>query len=206
MRADGTVYLNQGPAPGESTVYDGNLVRTEAGRATVSFRRGDLLTLDRESRAAFQSSTEGFLVSLEKGHLAFHLSTPQTVRVEADGLTLRRSGTFPSLAEVALQKDGSVMISVHRGTVSVANLRVEPILVDAGHYLSVSPRLGRAQNEPVGTSAHGKMSLGEKLRTFKLGPLSHNASVGVVVGIVAGAAAVAIAVPLATEPSSPSAP
>jgi hypothetical protein len=53
------------------------------------------------------------------------------------------------------------------------------------------------------------MTLGDKLRTFRIGGLSHGASLAVVVGVIGGAAAAAIAVPLVVgdeEEVSPSAP
>jgi hypothetical protein len=36
-----------------------------------------------------------------------------------------------------------------------------------------------AQGQAAGTAAHGKMSIGEKLRSFQIGHLSHAASVAV---------------------------
>jgi hypothetical protein len=53
------------------------------------------------------------------------------------------------------------------------------------------------------------MTLGEKLRTFRIGGLSHGASVALMVGILGGTTAAAIAIPLTVgdeEPISPSQP
>jgi len=63
--------------------------------------------------------------------------------------------------------------------------------------ITVNPRLAQAQqSKPIGTGAHGKMTLGEKLRTFKIGNLSHGASVAILGGALAGATAAAVIVPL----------
>lgn len=214
LRCDGVVYLDQNLARTEAIVYSGDRVMTDEGRATVSFPRGDLLVLDRQSRAALQNSPEGFLVNLERGQLSLAVSTPQSIRVETEGLTISRLGSFPSLAEVALRADGSVLVAVHRGTIAVSELRREPVVVEAGRMLTVSPRLaqsqsqGEGQTQSVGTTAHGKMSLGEKLRTFQLGRLNHTASAALLFGSLGALAAVAVAVPLANKPAtvSPSVP
>lgn len=204
LRSAGAVQLDRLPARGECTLYSGDRVSTEASPATVSFRRGDLLVLDRQSRAMFQLTEGGLVVDLERGALSFSASPADDARVESDGLTFTRTGSFPSLAEVALHDDGSVVLAVRGGTVAVRNLRPEPVVVQAGQYLRVSPPGAQV----VGTGAHGKPTFGDKVRTFQIGGLSHAASVaflGATLGVVA---ATAIAVPLATEPAkaSPSAP
>jgi len=204
LRSAGTVQLDRLPARGDCTLYSGDRVSTEASPATVSFRRGDLLVLDRQSRAMFQLTEGRLVVGLERGTLSFSASSADDARVESDGLTFIRTGSFPSLAEVALRDDGSVVLAVRRGTVAVRNLRPEPVVVQAGQYLRVSPPGAQV----VGTGAHGKPTFADKVRTFQIGGLSHAASVaflGATLGVVT---ATAIAVPLATEPgkASPAAP
>jgi len=204
LRSASTVQLDRLPARGECTLYSGDRVSTEASPATVSFRRGDLLVLDRQSRAMFQLTEGGLVVDLERGALSFSASSADDARVESDGLTFIRTGSFPSLAEVALRDDGSVVLAVRRGTVAVRNLRPEPVVVQAGQYLRVGPPGAQV----VGTGAHGKQTFGERVRTFQIGGLSHAASVGILGGTVGVFAAAAIAVPLATQPkkASPAAP
>jgi len=209
LRFEGIVYLGGERAHTDSVLYSGDHLRTADGRATISLPRGELLVLGKNSTVAFERSRGGLLVGLEKGQLALAASPQLPVRVETDGLTVSPTGTFPGLAEVALREDGSVAVAVRRGTMAVANLRAEPVIVAAGELLTVSPRLAQAEkSRPVGTAAHGKMTLGEKLRTFRIGRLSHAASVGVLAGIIGGAAAAAIIVPLTVgeEKVSPSAP
>lgn len=205
VRSGGTVYLSNSPAQGEATLYSGEVLRTEDSQATVSLVRGDLLVLDRKTETGFQLASQGFLVSLEKGQLSFTSSTPKTVTVKVEELALTRHGSFPSLAQVAMRGDGSVLVAVLRGSISVRNLRPDPVLVNAGQYLAVNPRL--AQGQTVGTSAHGKMSTGDKLRTFHIGRLSHDASVALLAAAGAGVVA-AVVVPQTIEGThvSPSAP
>jgi hypothetical protein len=212
LHSEGVVFLGQDAVSPSSVVYSGDVVRTEDGRATVTLPQGDLFVLGSKSAAALGRSDKGVMVSLEKGQMAFNTSASSELRlrIDADGLAISPSGSFRSLAEVALLDDGTLHLFVRRGKIAVANLRPEPVVLSAGQVLTVNPRLAQAdQSKPIGTGAHGKMTLGEKLRTFRIGGLSHGASVAIVGGIVGGAAATAIVVPLVVgneEAVSPSTP
>lgn len=210
LRCNGVVYLGTQTARPGAVIYSGDQLRTAEGRATISLPGGDLIVLDRESSAALRRSPEGLSVGLEKGRVLWALTAQAPLRVQADGLTVSPSGAFPSLAEVAMRGDGSLVMAVHRGNISIAELRAEPVVLSAGHLITISPRLAQAEpSKPIGTGAHGKMTLGEKLRTFRIGSLSHQASVAIVTGMVAGATATSIAVPLAVgqeEEISPTVP
>jgi hypothetical protein len=209
LRCDGVVYVGGNIARLGSVIYSGDQVKTAEGRATISLPRGDLMVLDRESTAALQRSPEGLSVGLEKGRVIWALATQGPLRVQADGLTFAPTGAVPSLAEVAMRGDGTLVAAVHRGKISIAELRADPVVVSAGQLITIDPRLAQSGPQPAGTGAHGKMTLGEKLRTFRIGSLSHQASVAVVAGVVGAAAATAIAVPLAVgeeEKVSPSVP
>ncbi len=212
LQSQGAVYMGDEAVPFHSVVYSGDLLKTGEGRATVTLPRGDLLVVERHSTAAFSRSPEGFSVGLERGQLSLASTAQLPIRIHTDGLALTPDGSFASFAEVALRGDGSVLVAVHRGAISVANLRAAPVLVSAGQLLTVSRRLAQGEkSKPIGTGAHGKMTLGEKLRTFRIDGLSHGASVAIVAGVVGGAAATAIIVPLTVgveeeEVVSPSAP
>jgi hypothetical protein len=209
LRCEGAVYVGAEMARTGSVVYSGDQVKTVEGRATITLPRGELAVFDRQSSAALQRSPEGLSVGLEKGRVAWALASQAPFRVTVDGLTVSPTGTFPSIAEVAMHGDGSLVVAVHRGKVSIAELRPDAVVVSAGQLITIDPRLAQAQQtKPAGTGAHGKMTVGEKLRTFRIGGLSHQASVALVAVIAAGAAT-AITVPLVVgeeEVVSPSVP
>jgi len=212
LHSEGTVYLGQDAVSLGSVIYSGDILRTDEGKATVTLPSGDLIALGNRSSAALDRSNQAVLVSLEMGQLAFASSASPRLplRIEADGVTISPSSSFRTLGEIALLGDGTLRLAVRRGKISVANLRPEPVVLSAGQVLTVDPRLAQAdKSKPIGTGAHGKMTLGEKLRTFRIGGLSHGASVVIVAGVIGGAAATAIAVPLVVgdeEPVSPSTP
>ncbi len=207
LHGDGEVYLGKEIVHEASVVYSGDHLTTNEGRATVSFPRGMLMLVDDNSAAALEGSPDDFQIGLEKGQLALSLSNPRPVRVETDGLIFSPGGSFPSLTEIALRVDGCVVTAVHRGTMSVANLRPDPVVVTAGQTFTICPTSSRSQG-PVGTGAHGKMTLGEKLRTFRIDGLSHTASAALVlVGVGAGVtAAIVVPIAISESPISPSKP
>ncbi len=207
LQASGAVFVGEGAVPGgHSTLYSGDRLRTGEGQATVSFRGAGLLNLSRQSEALFSSSSTGPSVRLERGGLSFTFFDQPLIQLQTEELVFSSVGSFPSLGEVALAGDGSIVLAVREGTVAVAHLRPQPVLVKAGQQIIISPRTAQAQS--IGTGAHGKTTLGEKLRTFRIGPLSHTASVVALGGILGGVTAVAIAVPASMNPApvSPSAP
>ncbi len=209
LRCEGTVYVESAKAPSETVLFSGDRVATADGRATLNLSQSTRVVLERGSSAALVRSEEGLTVGLEKGQLTLGTSPQTPVRVETSGLTLAPTGKYPSLAEVAMLSGGGVTLSVHRGAVLVRNLRAEPVVVQAGNFIVISPRLANQdpKGKAPGTGAHGGKTLGESLRTFKLGGLSHGASVAVVGGlVVATAAAVTIPLALDDEPSTPVSP
>jgi len=211
LRCDGVVFVGSARVGGEAAVYSGDQVTTTDGRAILSLARANRVVIERGSTASLWRSPDGLRVGLEKGRLALTADGKAPLRLEADGLTLSPSGSFPSLAQLAMMPDGSMGVSVHRGAITIQNLRAEPVVVAAGKFITISPRLAQKQppkSQPIGTGAHGKMTLGEKLRTFRIGNLSHGVSVAILGGTIAGATAAAIIVPLTVgeEKASPSVP
>lgn len=197
VRPTGDVFLDGDSVRGESVVYTGDQVKTQDGRASVSLPRGSLVVLERNSSAVIERSNPETSVGLENGTLTVSVASQDPLLVRADGLELSPTGNFPVYAEVAMNGDGSLTVSVRRGKISIAELKAEPVVVAAGQVITVHPRLAQGQqSKPVGTGAHGKMTLGEKLRTFKIGNLSHGTSVAIVGGALVGATATAVIVPL----------
>jgi len=207
LRCDGVVYLDGETIRAETALYSGDQVSTVADWATLALSRGNRVLMDRDSNAALTYSGQGVIVGLEKGRLAWLADPKDPSHIQTDGLALSPSGSFPTLAEVAIRNDGSLTVAVHKGAVTVRNLQASPVVVAAGRIITISPRLaqkGAERSKPIGTGAHGKMTLGEKLRTFQIGNLSHAASVAIVGGILGAAAATSIVVPLTVgEETSP---
>jgi len=202
------VYLGERAPAAEALVFSGDHLRTGEGVATLAFSRGGLVVLDGHSTASLHSSSSGVSVGLETGKVALSLPAQRAVRVESAGLNLSPTGAFPCLAEVAVGPNGSVVVAVHRGEVSVANLRREPVVVSAGQVITVSPQVAQSQAQAAGTGAHGKLTLSEKLKTFHIGRLSHTTTVALMVAGLGGAATAAVVIPTSIRQStvSPSTP
>ena len=102
-----------------------------------------------------------------------------------------------SLPEIPIETRSLTVAGLYNSNTSPSALRADPAIVSATQRLTVRPQLGQAEeSKAIGTGAHGKMTFGEKLSTFRIGRLSHSASVAVMVLMIGGAAAASIAVPL----------
>ncbi len=197
LRTDGKVYVGDNLVATTSVVFVGDRLRTEAGQATVNFSHGDLMVLRRQTEATLQGAPQSIVVGLSKGELVLASSSEKSPSVDVAGLLLTSEGKSPGLAQVALKGDGTLLVVVHRGTFRAARLRRDPVTLSSGQMLTVNPRVELDQG-PVatGTGAHGKPTLGERLRTFRVDGLSHNASVALLATGLAAATAAAIIVPI----------
>jgi len=208
LHASGAVYLGPDAAPQGSTIYSGDRLRTAEGEAAISLPRVGVLVLSRQSALSFRGSSSGPSVSLDRGKLSFTLSTQGAFQLESDGIVFSSVGSFPSIGEVALADDGSILLAVRQGSVAVGNLQRQRVLLRAGEMLTINPRVAQSgQSQTVGTGAHGKATIGDKLRTFRIGPLGHAASAVVVIGglgaVVAAGTWVVASGPTPVSPSSP---
>ena len=208
LRSDGAVYVESTKVPAESALFSGDRVSTVDGRAALSLPHGSSFLIERTSSAVLHGNSQGFSIGLEKGRLTLNSNPMAPLQVETAGLTMTSAGRFPSIAEVAMLADGSMRLSVHRGTMVVHNASEQPIFVKAGNFISVGPQTVQKDQTP-GTAAHGSKTAGQAAKGIRLGSLSHGATVAVVGGLMAATAA-AIAIPLAVDdestPASPSAP
>lgn len=205
LRSAGKVYVGNDVVNSIAVVYAGDRLRTEEGQATVSFSHGDLMVLRNDTQAVIQGPADGLVIGLTRGELVLTSSSSRAPHVDAGGLLLSSEGKTSGLAQIALKSDGSVAILVHRGTFSVAGLRPDPVKISADQIMNVKPRLEQKQGPTgTGTGAHGKPTFGERLRTFRISGLSHNASMGILVGGLAGAATAAVVVPNVIQETNPS--
>jgi len=205
LRSNGSVFVDTNVVPAASSLFSGDRVRTEEGRASLTLPHGSSVIIERSSTAVLQKTSGGLSIGLEKGRLTFNSNPQAPIQVEVGEMALLPTGKFPSVAEVAMLGNGSMLLSVHRGIVSVRNAQEEPIVVKAGNSLTVG-RQGVQQDQTPGTAAHGSNTAGQAVHGMHL---SHAASIAVIgVAVVATATAVGIAVAANDEeaPASPSTP
>lgn len=103
----------------------------------------------------------------------------------------------PTLSEAAPEVGGNLVVTLQPRNFATSSKFVDSAVLSAEELLTIRPALQMAQQSaPIGTGAHGKMTSGEKLRTFRIGRLSHGASVAVMGALVVGTIATAVVVPL----------
>lgn len=173
------VSLSQGSVPEAAMLSERNLFKAREGAAPAP-----------------SSSTSASSSTLGSGHLPFNLPAEPTLRVGSDNAALRSLGCNYAPADLGLANDNSAGLSLLREAAPVSNLRQDATVGYPGVRLSSQPRLAQSEMVAVGTAAHGKPSFLGNLNTFRIGRLSHAASVAVLGVIVGSAVALAIVIPL----------
>jgi len=103
----------------------------------------------------------------------------------------------PTLSEAGPEVGGNLLATLQPRDFATSSMFVDSAVQSAEELLTIRPVLQQAQQSaPIGTGAHGKMTAGEKVGTFRIGRLSHGASVVVMGALVVATIAVAVVVPL----------
>jgi len=155
LRCQGAVYLNGYPADSGTSVYSGDQVKTGEGQAVISLTKGEVVTPGRRTEVSLKVAEGRLALSLSQGQLAWAVAATRLARVEADGLEFSPAASLRSSAEIALRDDGSLVMAVRRGKISVGLLRSYPVVVSAGEVLLVDPRPAGPSRELSGVSAEG---------------------------------------------------
>jgi ferric-dicitrate binding protein FerR (iron transport regulator) len=178
VRSSGTVYVDNSAVTSAAQISSGDRLETKSSSATVALPMGSMLRLDPRSSVTVNRLPDGVHIALDRGQLTFSSAPSEGVHIQADGVTVSPQSADSGLAEIALNNDGSMRMAVRSGSMTVTDLAADPVFVKAGHFINVSPRV--SQNEQAGTAAGGKLSTQQKVHSFQIGSLSHNASVALV--------------------------
>ena len=137
----GEVYVNGSPAPGESTIFSGDRIRTaESGTATFTMSGKGTLKISPQSQVVFSGNYQ-FTAELEAGTIILNTITGP------NGLTLRignyvvvsNSRKQAATLKVTRTRDGSVQVSCLDGTAGVLTLEGQVgQFLQSGQSMSVS--------------------------------------------------------------------
>jgi hypothetical protein len=137
----GEVYLNDSPAPGESTIFSGDRIRTgETGAASFAMSGKGTLKVSPLSQVVFSGNYQ-FTAELEAGTIVLNTITGP------NGLTMRignyvvvsYSRKQSATLEVTRAPDGSVAVTCLDGTAGVLTLEGQVgQFLQAGQSMSVS--------------------------------------------------------------------
>ena len=170
----GDVYVNDSLAPGESTIFTGDKLRTgQAGNATFTISGKGTLKISPQSQVLFSGNYQ-FTAELEAGTVVLSsISRPPGITLRIGYLVLVPSIREESAtARVDRVPDGSFTVSSLNGGVGVLTLDAKAgQFIQTGQALTISPRgelspvytlgsrtssgpLGSAQTAKAGTTLH----------------------------------------------------
>jgi len=157
LSSTGEVYVNDSPAPAESTIFAGDKVRTgQTGSATFTMSGKGDLKVSRQSQLAFSDPSQ-YAAELNAGTIVLDSSSGPT------GVTLRVGGfvVVPTVrdqvtsARIDGTTDGSFRISSLDGAVAVIPLEgTSGQILQAGQFVSISSRGELASPPLAGPKSH----------------------------------------------------
>ena len=143
LSSTGEVYVNDSPAPAESTIFAGDTLRTrETGTATFTMSGKGDLKVSRQSQLVFSDGSQ-YAAELKAGTIVLDSSSGPT------GVTLRAGGfvVVPAVrdqvtsARIDEATNGSFRISSLDGTVAVIPLEgTSGQILQVGQSVSISTR------------------------------------------------------------------
>lgn len=176
LTSTGEVYVNNTPAPGESTIFAGDTLRTGEGSATFTMSgRGDL-KISRQTQLVFSDGSR-YSAELKSGTVILDSSNgPSGVTLLAGGYVIVPAvHDQTTSAKIEGPIKGSFRVSSLNGTVAIVDMQGNSgQVLQSGESVSVSPQ---------GVSA-SSAAAGHQKRWILLGV----AGGGAVAGIAAAAA------------------
>ena len=186
-KATGYAKINDQPLPGESNVYSGDWIRTEA-EATVTVFLGsqERLYIAPKSRARVMKVEGRTVIALDRGTVAFRSAGATEATIEKFDILVRAKGDGTVIGQVELLNPTQARVSALQGPLEISTPG-QSVVLQPGHSATLGTEAAQA---PPGSAAPTK----EK-----------KIAIWIVVG--AGAAA-AISIPLALRGGkvSPSVP
>ncbi len=149
LTAVGEVYLNGSAAPGQSTIFSGDRVRTgETGIATFDMGVKGTLKISPQSEVVFSSSSQ-FSAELETGTIILNTITGpngMTMRI-GNYVVVSNSRKQSTTLKVTRTRSGSVQVSCLDGTAGVLTLEGQVgQFLQAGQSMNVSASSYLASN------------------------------------------------------------
>ena len=194
--------------PSGGTILADDLLSTaKGGRALVEFSPTTRAALAEDTAVRFRQSEGALVAEVSLGTLVAERRESAGLVVETPEYKVEPADHGKALYLVAMLPDKSTVVAARYGQVSITEVSSgENYLLAEGEYAQIPPLSAGApqrrgqQGPQAAQAAHGKIN-----KPWRIGRLSHAASVAIVALIVIGAA-LAIALPIALEEEKPVSP
>jgi hypothetical protein len=156
LNTSGDVYLNNSPAPAQSTIFAGDTVRTgSTGKAIFTLSGQGSLGLLARTEVSFVDQPQ-YIADLHYGTVSIHfLAEGKNLALKVSDFAVLAEPSIETNAEVDRTADGSARISCQSGSVGVIALTVtgpQALFLKPGQSATISPA-GELRAAPSGPAA-----------------------------------------------------
>ena len=156
LNTSGEVYLNNSPAPAQSTIFAGDTVRTvSSGKAMFTLSGQGSLGILSRTEISFVDQPQ-YIADLHYGTVTVHfLAEGKNLALKVSDFAVLAEPSVETNAEINRTVDGSVRISCRTGSVGVVALAVtgpEALFLKPGQSATISPA-GELRAAPLGPAA-----------------------------------------------------
>lgn len=142
LETTGEVFVNDAPAPIESTIFAGDTVRTETGTAIFNMSGNGTLKIASQTQVQFPGGFQ-LLAVLQKGTVIIDsISGPSGVKLLVGNfMVVPAVRSRVTAARVERQADGQFLVTCLDGDISTISVNgASGKLLEVGQYVSISPQ------------------------------------------------------------------
>lgn len=143
LSVTGVVYVNESRAPGESTIFSNDMLRTsETGTATFTTSGKGSLKIASQSRVAFPGNPQ-YAAELKSGTVVMSSVSGSTgISLRAgDSVVVAVTAGEQSTSKIEKASDGSFLVTCLEGSIGVVPLLgANGLFIQAGQAVKISPQ------------------------------------------------------------------
>ena len=156
LNTNGEVYLNNSPAPAQSTIFAGDTLRTGgSGKAMFTLSGQGSLGILSRTEVSFVDQPQ-YIADLHYGSVMIHfLAEGKNLALKVSDFAVLAEPSIETNAEIERTVDGSARISCQSGSIGIVALKVtgpEALFLKPGQSATISPA-GELRATPPGPAA-----------------------------------------------------
>ncbi len=179
-KATGHAEINGLPFPGESNVYSGDRISTEAEATLTLFTtRQEKIHLAPKSRARLMKDGDSTVIALDQGTVAFRSAGATRAVIKKLGVEIRTQGEGPVIGQVELFDPSRAQVSALRGALEVRTAE-RSVVLEEGQSVMIA---AEALPDPAGTGSATGLTKNQKIALWVFVPVAVAITTAVIIAL-----------------------
>ncbi len=168
-KATGHAEINGLPFPGESNVYSGDRISTEAEATLTLFTtRQEKIHLAPKSRARLMKDGDSTVIAVDQGTVAFRSAGATRAVIKKLGVEIRTQGEGPVIGQVELFDPSRAQVSALRGALEVRTAE-RSVVLEEGQSVMIA---AEALPDPAGMGSATGLTKNQKIALWVFVPVA----------------------------------